>query len=213
METNAVIFKIKQLIKRLESNDYSQAYVYNTLYALKQYMAENNLPDCEKRIKNVYYCFKGSRRLKVMVQNLTYVRKTLLAIKEKNTVMARREADARANFFRKRKNSNVEERDLCKYDIIYVPTQGGYHYCVVMDVKKHYVECYPMTTASAADLDMLAVKYHKLEHPISLSGVDTPVVYITSSKRKIPKNQASHSFIGHYFCAKEVDDAIISFRA
>lgn len=213
MEINASIFKIKQLIKRLESKNYNLGDVYNTLYDLKVFMAENNLPDCEKRIKTVYYCFKRSRRLRVMVHNLTFVRNTLLAIKEKNVVMERREAVARADFFRKHKKSNVAERNLCKYDVVYVPTQGGYHYCVVMDVKKHYVECYPMTTADTADMDMLSLRYRKLEHPISLVGKDNQEVYITSSKRKIPKNLASHSFIGHYFCTKEVDDAMMLFRA
>ena len=79
------------------------------------------------------------------------------------------------------------------YDIVKIPTQGGFHYSIVAEVTDDYVSCFPTTTASRRDLENMGCR--------SLSLTDSGLsrfqgIRLTSSEVKIPIDIPRKSYKG-----------------
>ncbi len=129
-------------------------------------------------------------------KTLTNMKWQIEKINEKTKHMSLRENTSRAKYFNEN-NVTVKIEDtpeqLSKYDIVKVPTPGGFHYSIVADVTEEYVSCYPTTTASRRDLENMGCRSLSL----SESGLEQfQGIRITTSEVKIPLEVARQSYKG-----------------
>ena len=129
----------------------------------------------QRHPENVGFIAKLSKKL------LKYFEK----VAEKEKVMEIREARARVGYFKVSAKGNNCSMDLTIGDVVYVPTQGGMHYSVVVSMSDNEVKCHPLTTAPTATLSFMGVKSVevKLEN-------DEEKLRLTASCVKIPKDYA-----------------------
>ena len=116
--------------------------------------------------------------------------------KENILHMKRLENSARDVFFVKKRSTKKESLlpdKLQRYDVIKIPTPGGFHYSIVATVTDDYVSCYPTTTASRTELEHMGCR------SLSLNGSGLEGfrgTRITTSEVKIPIENAKRSYKG-----------------
>lgn len=185
MKTVDIIYNLRKIEKSAKAEKLD---VKNSLKHLRRILgAKLDLPKEEKTTltvlascmqrhpENVGFIAKLAKKL------LKYFEK----VAEKEKVMEIREAKARVGYFKVSAKSNDCRVDLTIGDVVYVPTQGGMHYSVVVSMSDKEVKCHPLTTAPTATLSFMGVKSVevKLEN-------DEEKLRLTASCVKIPKHIA-----------------------
>lgn len=93
----------------------------------------------------------------------------LKKISEKKKIMSTREKKASMSIHRE--NEQPRCNTLSVFDIIYTPTQGGNHYCIISDlIGNSMVRCFPITTASNRQLEMLGCQSVAISPELRLSS-------------------------------------------
>lgn len=133
-------------------------------------------------------------------------------VEEKEKEMNKRSIYSRIKF-REMVDKMVKEKKkgttLQKYDVVKIPTQGGFHCSIVYDIIcDDKVLCYPITTSSNRSLRMLGNRSHTLLN----SGCPEYDGYrLTSAATYVSIQKASFTKIGHIKNHEEIDDAIRGF--
>ena len=140
------------------------------------------------------------------------IKEIIERISEKEKVMALREIEQNQVFIKnvaKKIRDNVLGEKIEKYDVVYIPTQGGFHYSIVYDVLDNETAvCYPITTASYHDLRLMGNKWHTLQNCgcSQFNGLN-----LTSAVAYVDLIRASYSKKTHITNYSEIDKAVSHF--
>lgn len=211
MDTNTAIYNLKKLVRKVESQSFNKNNTSEMLLEIRRMLNSLDLREEANLARTISRELAGGiYSEKAVIQRIEHLISSFKKIKEKKLVMERREASARRSFFDKKKRKSVSPvNKLSLYDVILVPTQGGYHHCVISKIyQNERVVCYPMTTATAEDLDLIGCQSVKLEGSAYGRYQDT---YITSSSTSIPYFAALNCYVGKLENIADVKDAIASF--
>lgn len=192
MDANTALFQLKKVEKSFSVGKPCSEKTEQTLVEICRYLTSMKMTESARRIHEVLLAIRSKGCfLKSLASRISGVMVDLKKIKEKQMEMRFREAEARNHFFKKnKKKANTEISNVSKYDVIFAPTQGGYHYCVVAEVNpRNYVRCYPMTTGTEETLRMVNADYVKVG---SDGGKD---IYLTSSCATLPYYTAINCFV------------------
>ncbi len=131
---------------------------------------------------------------------------------EKEKVMTMREISQNMDFVRmvsQKKRDKEQGSSLERYDVVYVPTQGGFHYSIVYDILDNETAvCYPITTASGTNIRMLGNKWHTL-HDCGCPEFNG--YRLTSAAAYVDMERASYSKKGHISNFSEIEMAVSRF--
>jgi len=89
--------------------------------------------------------------------------------------------------------------ELRQYDIILAPTEGGFHYSLVVRLDEEYVWCLPYTTCSARSLRVIGRRFAKVPCPVG----DADRVYLTSACSRIGRAEAERHFVSRFEPSEE----------
>lgn len=213
MDTNTAIYNLKKISKRVETGNFDKTKTSETLLDIRRMLNSLGLVEegCVIRcVSHELACAKYC--VKSIVSKINHLISTLKKIKEKKLVMECREASARRDFFSKgnKMRNTYQVKSLSLYDVILVPTQGGYHYSVVGKILQNdSVLCYPMTTGSLEDLERIGCQAIQLQSPSNGRFKDS---YITSACASIPYYAALNCFVGKFDNTTDVKNAITNFQ-
>ena len=203
---------IKNIVK--DSNKYTVHDMKNDLKEIREFL---KLRGFHEESKKIYTVIGRIARLDVykpeVLDILTEIRNVLDKISEKHRVMNKLELEKNRDYvkyvsrkIKKKENGEAIE----KYDVVYIPTQGGFHYSVVYDILDNGTAlCFPITTASNRDLRMLGNSSHEL------SDCGCPMFdgnRLTSATAYVSIKRAAYSKIAHVFNHDEIDTAVARFN-
>lgn len=207
---NKALYTLKKMIKNADMEVLDYQLAERALVEMADYAGEVGLLPVKLSVSHCLAKMNEGAMSSALIHDLEEIRKHLLIKKEKTQVMQRREAQARNAYFRNKGPKHMTATvDLQKYDVIMVPTQGGFHYSIVTKVHGNMVECFPMTTATEKQLSMIGCSYYKLQDRTSKGQP----IYLTSSKTLIPYHAAARSFVRPYEHPQSVDEALLQFAA
>lgn len=209
MDANSALYQLKKIERVLSSGETCGVKSKQMLVDVCRYLRSMKLKGASDRLYEVILAIRSNRYFnKSLANKINGVMLELKKIKEKQLTMRCREAAARNHFFSKKStkqkmNNNV----VSKYDLIFAPTQGGYHYCVVAEIDaQNYVKCYPITTASEETLRKVNAGYVK----IGCEGDRN--LYLTSSCSILPYYTAVNCFVEKPMNKKMYKEAINSLK-
>lgn len=196
MKPNDVLYQLQKLIKMLRKGNVDRTYFLAKLKGMVEFCKELELKEEKKTFSQLIGLLHETElRKQLIVKKMGKLTSKFGAMVEKERVMQRREASARATFF---KNKQTATASILQFgDVIKVPTQGGFHYSVVTNIQKDMVECYPLTTASINDLNKLGVESIAIDDFLIIDGIERSV-RLTASKTRIPARNAACNKIGTY---------------
>lgn len=213
MDTNTAIYNLKKISKRVETGTFDKNRTSETLLDIRRMLNSLGLTDEACVIREVSHELASARYgVRSIVSKIDHLIATLKKVKEKKLVMECREAAARRSFFGKmgKHKSIIPVKSLSLYDVILVPTQGGYHYSIVAGIQHNdSVLCYPMTTGALKDLETVGCK------AIQLCGAGNGRYkdsFITSSCTTIPYYAALNCYVGKFDNVSDVRSAIETFQ-
>lgn len=202
---------VKNIKKGLEK--YTINDMKKVLKEIRSYLKERGLYE---EAELTYHVQGRLARLDVykeyVLNTLFTIRTTIQRISEKERVMALREIVQYKDFVKNvmhKIRDKVQGEQIEKYDVVYVPTQGGFHYSVVYDILDNdTVICYPITTASGRDIRMLGNKWHTLQDCgcSKFNGCK-----LTSAAAYVDLGRASYSKIAHISNSSEIEMALTNF--
>ena len=147
-----------------------------------------------------------------ILDTLFTIIKKVERISEKEKVMTLREIEQYKDFVKnitRKIREKVQGERIERYDVVYVPTQGGFHYSVVYDVLDNDTAvCYPITTASCRDIRMLGNKWHTLQ---DCGCPEFNGCKLTSAAAYVDLGRASYSKKGHISNYSEIETALTNF--
>lgn len=212
MKATEAIYNIKKCIKQFKSDKIDKNVVVTGLLMVRKYLYEidrKQLGNELKMISRSLVC--ESIDTFMAVSRLGAVIEELKKIQEKNSVMNQRRCHAEIKFnnkeLRKRKhNWNLFMVDsLSRYDVIMVPSQGGFHLCIVSDViDGDRVIAFPMTTGDELDLKSLGCRIYPLKD-VECSHNCT---ILTSAATIVPFNEATKCFVESMPYSLELEKAL-----
>ena len=191
----AIKYEAKKALRALKANDLGCPKLPRHFSRIMLFAEENNQPKIMEQSQRIVSFLQGADdSLQEIIRIMTAIHKEISAINEKRTVMGVREIHAQNQHAREKKDAMAKGPEtLNRYDIVKVPTQGGWHKSIVTEVKDSVVTCFPITTASRGQLDMLRVR------SISLSdcGEDRyKGTRLSASARRIPLEDAIPCYMG-----------------
>lgn len=212
MEATEVIYNIKKCIKHIKSDDVDMNTIVTGLLKVRHYLyciSRKPLGDelreiSRSLVRNMMDPGMAILRLRAVISELRKVR-------EKNCVMRQRMRYAEMCFSneercKKKRNWGCSKVDsLSRYDVIYAPTQGGFHFCIVSDVfDGDHVIAYPMTTASKENLRAVGCRSY------SLKGIEGKhsCTSLTSAATMIPYKAALRSYVERMPVSPELERAL-----
>lgn len=103
-----------------------------------------------------------------VLDKLEIINEIVCKIQEKEKVMNIRELleyRDHVSYVSRMARKKQDGEAIEKYDVLYIPTQGGFHYSVVYDLLDNGMAlCYPITTSSGRDLKMLGNSWYTLRN-------------------------------------------------
>ncbi len=213
MDTNKAIFNLKKISRRVETGTFDKNRTTDILLDIRRMLNSLGLTEeasVIRKISKELACKKYA--VKSIISKIDHLISSLKKIKEKKLVMDNREASARRYFFCKGKKmkNTIQVKALSLYDVILVPTQGGYHYSVVAKIQQNdSVLCYPMTTGSLEDLEKIGCQAIQLQSSFNGRYKDS---YITSACASIPYYAALNCYVGKFENTADVRNAIMNFQ-
>ena len=206
MDNNKAIYSLKKMSKAAKKNELDYSSSINTMKEIRSYLREQELSSAVKSTQAVIRELTHHNLGKTFDDNVNNILYSLERIKEKQQVMNLRRSKVWGYFVQESKRKNGEVDSLKKYDMIYVPTQGGFHKCVISNVfKNDFVECYPLTTASQKNLKLLGCNFIN----VSFEGKD---LFLTSKRTSIPYFIAIKNYIGKWSDLATADKAFSMFN-
>lgn len=209
MDVNTALFQLKKIEKSFTAGKPCGEQSVQAMVDIRRYLISMKMNDTAERLHEVMSLLKSHTcYLKSLASRISGIMVELKKVKEKQRVMNFREAAARNHFFKaNRKTSSAIISKVSKYDVIFAPTQGGYHYCVVSEVNpNNYVRCYPMTTGTEENLRMVNADC------VKVGFADNKEIYLTSSCTTLPYYTALNCFVGRAENADVYKKAIANFR-
>ena len=122
---------------------------------------------------------------------------------EKRMVMNQRRCSAEIAFDR----SCEDVGEVHPFDVIWAPTQGGWHYSIVIRVDQDSVVCYPVTTASRFQLRKIGCQ------SVEITGCDVKYLNgqrITSSAVRLDRKRVRVE--GHVYHHAMIEKAVNKFN-
>ena len=192
-------YAINLIIKAYKNQEMNDPRVADQLEVIWHFASRCRMWPILNRVQVVMDILMGqsSAQANALWGSLSFLKHQIESIHEKNRIMDVRESSARSRFFGRNGNSKPEAENapeqLKMYDVVKIPTQGGFHYSIVAEVTDDYVSCFPTTTASRRDLENMGCR--------SLSLTDSGLerfkgIRLTSSEVKIPVDVARKSYKG-----------------
>ena len=153
-------YAAKKALKVLKSNDYESPRLPEHFAKIMTFAMENHLPKLEKKTQRVLnYLYGSNDATEIILSVMTRIRDEICDINEKRTVMSIRGKRARLQMSMELAgDGSAHPAVLNRYDVIKVPTNGGWHYSIVTDVNESYVTCFPTTTATRNRLKKLGLR-------------------------------------------------------
>ena len=205
MDNNKAIYSLRKIAKSAKKNELDITEALKTLKEIRYYLREQEQSSAIKSVRVIISSLIHHEFGEAFSDSVRSVLDSLGRIKEKQQVMNLRQVKAWGAFIHNSKSKKAAVDQLKRYDMIFVPTQGGFHRCIVSKVHANdCVECYPLTTTTPQNLKMLGCDYLT----ISSEGRD---VYLTSQKTSIPYAIARKSYIGTWGDPMTADQAFASF--
>jgi len=148
-----------------------------------------------------------------VLNNLASISNVIHQVIEKEKTMNEREIESRYIFKKNVTQQMKGEKGratLQKYDVVKIPTQGGFHCSVVYDVvREDMILCYPITTSSTRSLRMLGNRSHVIQ---DCGCPEYDGYRLSSAAAYVSKEKASYCKMGHIINHEEIDNAIQSFN-
>lgn len=203
-----LVKNIKKGLKKYTSND-----MKNDLKEIRSYLKERGLYEEAELTYRVQNRLASLDVYKDFILDTLYtIIKKVERISEKEKVMALREIVQYKDFVKnvtRKISDKVQGEQIEKYDVVYVPTQGGFHYSVVHDVLDNGTAvCYPITTASGHDIRMLGNKWHILR---DCGCPEFNGCKLTSAAALVDLGRASFSKKTHISNYSEIEMALTTF--
>ena len=192
-------YAINLIIKAYKNQEMNDPRVADQLEVIWHFASRCRMWPVLNRVQAVMDILMGQASVPAhaLWNSLSFLKHQIESIHEKNRIMDVRESSARSRYFGRKSDSEPEAENapeqLKMYDIVKIPTQGGFHYSIVAEVTDDYVSCFPTTTASRRDLENMGCR--------SLSLTDSGLsrfqgIRLTSSEVKIPIDIARKSYKG-----------------
>lgn len=209
MKAKDAVHQVQKLVKLLNKDEIQKAYFYAKFRGMIDLCKELKLKEEKKILHKLMFALnENTLRKQYIDENLKKLNKSFARIVEKEKVMQLRETKALVGFYKKTKN--VQTANVLQYgDIVKVPTQGGYHYSIVVGIHKDMVECIPLTTASEEDLQKLGLNSIAIEDFLIIDGVEQKV-RLTSAKTKLPVKCVACNKIATYSDINWLKEAVAS---
>ena len=189
-------YAIDMLIKAYRRKELNDSRTADYLEVIWLFSNKSRLWPIVNRVQAVVDILMGNPSTPdALWKSFLFMKFQIEAIHKKNRIMDVRESSARRKFFegQREQTTQVIPDQLNVYDIVKVPTQGGFHYSIVAEVKDDYVSCFPTTTASRRDLENMGCRSLSL----TASGLERfQGIRLTSSRVKIPIEIARQSYRG-----------------
>lgn len=212
MEATEAIYNIKKCIKHIKSDDVDMSAIVTGLLKVRNYLYGISRKPLGDELREISRSLVGNLMdPRIAILRLGAVIGELRKVREKNAVMRQRMCFAdicyKNEVYRKKKRnwgcSKVDS--LSRYDVIYAPTQGGFHFCIVSDVVDgDHVIAYPMTTASKENLRAVGCRSY------SLKGIEGrhSCTSLTSAATMIPYKAALRSYVERLPVSPELERAL-----
>lgn len=192
-------YAINQIVKAYKNQQMNDPRVADQLEVIWHFASRCRMWPILNRVQAVMDILMGqsSAPANALWSSLSFLKLQIDGIHEKNRIMDVRESSARSRFFDRKGQAQPAAEDapeqLKMYDVVKIPTQGGFHYSIVAEVKDDYVSCFPTTTASRRDLENMGCRSLSLTE----SGLERfRGIRLTSSEVKIPVDVARKSYKG-----------------
>lgn len=192
-------YAINQIVKAYKNQQMNDPRVADHLEVIWHFASRCRIWPILNRVQTVMDILMGQQSVptNALWDSLSFLKNQIESIHEKNRTMDIRESNARSRFFDQKSKAqpameNAPEQ-LKVYDVVKIPTHGGFHYSIVADVKDDYVSCFPTTTACRRDLENMGCS------SLSLTGSGLERfrgIRLTSSEVKIPVDVARKSYKG-----------------
>ena len=193
---------------------YSVKDMQKDLDEVRAFLMERGFRDGAIQVTKVRYKLErlNTSREEVL-EDLSSISRYVHDVEEKEKIMNERTIISRRLFKErpdKMKKEKMKGNTIQKYDVVKIPTQGGFHCSVVYDtICDDWLLCYPITTTSARSLRMLGNRSHILQN----SGCPEYDGYkLSSAAAYVSKQNASYCKVGHIKNHDEIDSAIWNFN-
>lgn len=161
-QTNVIRYDLKKMMKAVSSEQpIDKRWFLSALRDVEDYFIGRKFKALASD------CFKVRKQLLSEMFDILTVNRLLGAmllavkhIKEKTQVMTTRKLKAEYNWKNSFHSMDLKHKDtLHPFDVVFVPTQGGFHYAVIFKVEQGYATCYPLTSSNTHGLQMLGCGY------------------------------------------------------
>lgn len=168
-QIKSISYDVKKMMKNIKRGDtYDVSRGLEKLNYAYEYFEKNEFKNTSIIIQKLISVLRRSSfsNMEGVSCLLKKIDKNIDRIIEKYKIMEIRHAESLIDYhaslsFRKKNGYIFEEVE--KFDVIYAPTQGGVHMCVVGDILENGMAlCYPFTSASERDLKMLGNRSWKI---------------------------------------------------
>ena len=207
-------YAINRLVKAYRNKEMNDPRIADHLEVIWHFAFRCRMWHVMNRVQAVMDILMGQTTVPsdALWKSLIFLQAQIEEIHRKNRVMNVRESNARSRFFAGNTQAASEEcpDELKVYDVVKIPTQGGFHYSIVAEVKDDYVCCFPTTTASRRDLENMGCR------SLSLTGSGLERfrgIRLTSSRVKIPVDIARQSYKGSVSDNAFIKDALSRMMA
>ena len=153
-------YSADKALKLIRNRDYCNPRLRKHMSVIHVFAKENGLDPIREKMQVIESSLWGNYGEHVDILDAARdIKHSLRRINEKRGVMERREKRAQTRFAQMTSGEIGDHpTTLNKYDVVKVPTQGGFHYSVISEVTDSHVKCFPMTTASRKELVMIGSK-------------------------------------------------------
>ncbi|MBR0533960.1 MAG: hypothetical protein IJK19_04640 [Bacteroidales bacterium] len=195
-DVGAAKYAAKKLLQSCKRGNINDPRLTNYLSTILIFAEDRCLPTLKVRMQRVINCTGTKvKNYSDIFEDIQKIEAQISKASEKKRVMERRYNSACLHYKQELNKSDHSkyQTKLNVYDVIKVPTQGGMHYSIISEVNDDYVTCFPMTTASKNNLDLIGTK------SVSLSGCGDSSykgIRLTASATRVPHDRAIKTYMG-----------------
>lgn len=195
-DVGAAKYAAKKLMKSCKSSEINDPRLVDYLSTILVFAEDSRIPMLKARTQKVFNCLETCRFINTdILEDVKAIEAQICKVNEKRRIMKGRYNKACLYFKQEtfKSDSSIYPSKLNVYDVVKVPTQGGMHYSIISEVNDDYVTCFPMTTASKYNLDLIGTK------SVSLSGCGDSSykgIRLTASATRVPHDRAIKTYMG-----------------
>lgn len=205
-DLNNTLRQLKRSIKQADTGILDTNAFELLLNSIAEYAVSEGLSSAEEAANQCLALIQAGTGGNTLARKIGKLHSLIQTKKEKNAVMSKRESKARGELNKKMQQRQRRKTDLAVYDIVRVPTQGGWHHSVIVRIHRKRVECLPITTATEEQLSIIGCGYFKLKR--TKNGQP---LYLTSSRTVIPYDTAACCYVRPYENPAEIAEALSAF--